>query len=147
MLAIEKDHTKPLVAAGNRPVCARCTAKSQTIDGLCGRPAVQCGKGYRCDWHGALSTGPKTSEGRRRVAKANTVHGESTRAIRREQSLKRLELAHLEDLMYLTGLTTGPRSRGRKPAGYYPIRTFADAGKFLIDTRLNSDSTPPVGGN
>jgi len=147
MLTAERDRAKSLVTTGIDPVCAQCTAKSKASHGLCGRPAVQCGKGYRCDWHGALSTGPKTPEGRQRVAQANTIHGEATRAIRREQSRKRLELAHLEDLMYLTGLTTGPRSRGRKPAGYYPIKTFADAGRFLIDTRLNSGCAPPVGGN
>ena len=49
-----------------------------------------------------------------------------------------LRLAQLEDVLYVLGLTTAQRSRGRKPSGYCPITTTEQAVHFLMDTRLNS---------
>lgn len=40
----------------------------------------------RCRLHGGASTGPKTLEGRQRIAAARTVHGRETRENRRERA-------------------------------------------------------------
>jgi hypothetical protein len=70
-----------------------------------------------CRTHGGKSTGPKTVEGRARVASAKTVHGRETRAAREERSRELAHLAALEQVARLIGMITGPRSRGRKPSG------------------------------
>ena len=54
----------------------RCGAKTRSGN-LCRRPAYKT-KG-RCALHGALATGPKTEEGRRRISKANLKHGSYTK--------------------------------------------------------------------
>jgi hypothetical protein len=58
----------------------------------CGGPAMQ-GK-TKCKFHGGLSTGPRTDEGKLRHAQAKTKHGKDTRADRRVHRLamKRLRL-------------------------------------------------------
>ena len=54
----------------------RCGAKTRSSN-PCRRPAYKT-KG-RCALHGALATGPKTEEGRRRISKANLKHGSYTK--------------------------------------------------------------------
>nr|WP_300983414.1 HGGxSTG domain-containing protein [Roseicyclus sp.] len=46
----------------------------------CQRPAVK--RTGRCTRHGGKSTGPRTAEGRARIAAAQTKHGRLTRAAR-----------------------------------------------------------------
>ena len=50
----------------------------------------------KCYYHGGKSTGPKTVEGRNKIAAANTSHGRETRVkrARRKQTLKRLALIY-----------------------------------------------------
>ena len=45
--------------------------------------------------------------------------------------MKSAALANLEDIMYLTSMTTAPRTRGRKPAGYKAIKTLQDAFEYV----------------
>lgn len=73
-----------------------------------------------------LSTGPKTVEGRQRIAYAQTVHGRDTKAARLERSRGSLRLTKLEDAMHVLGMTSAKRARGRKPNGYTPLRTIDD---------------------
>ncbi len=68
-----------------------------------------------CRGHGGLSTGPRTTEGKARIAAAKTVHGRETRALRILRSQISHELRQLEEIMYKQGLIHGPRTRGRKP--------------------------------
>ena len=124
-----------IAAVVGKALCARCTAKSRQTGQQCSRAAAQGSKTHKCDWHGALSTGPKTPEGKARSIAARTTHGQATNAVRREQSLRSLRLAQFEDVLHLMGLTTARRSRGRKPSGYWPITTPAQAMRFLFDTR------------
>ena len=55
----------------------RCGAKTRA-GGMCQNPATR-GR-TRCKLHGGLSTGPKTPEGKARVAEANTKHGRRSSA-------------------------------------------------------------------
>jgi hypothetical protein len=56
-------------------------------------------------------------EGRLRIALGKIQHGNETRQARAERSLKSAELLALEDIMHITGMSTAPRTRERKPAG------------------------------
>ena len=80
--------------AGGRILARQCQAKCKATQKQCRCPAV---RGYRvCRVHGARG-GPKTAEGRARCAKAKTVHGTETRAIRAKaaQATKRIRAARL----------------------------------------------------
>ena len=82
----------PLTTAGGKIVCMRCNATSKRTKLQCSGPAMQ-GK-TKCKFHGGLSTGPRTDEGKLRCAQAKTMHGKDTRADRQVNRLamKRLRL-------------------------------------------------------
>ena len=82
----------------------RCQAKSKRSGDQC-RKAAMRGKKV-CRTHGGASTGPKTTEGRQRCAKAKTVHGRETRAKRSKRDAKLRELRDLERTMKAAGLIT-----------------------------------------
>lgn len=134
-----------LTTASGRIKCLRCTALSTRTKQQCGRPALKTSKTQKCGSHGGLSTGPKTAEGRQRIADAQTVHGRDTKAARLERSGGSLRLAQLEDAMHVLGMTSAPRTRGRKPNGYTPLRTIDDVCRALIDTDLHQVSGPVEG--
>jgi len=78
--------------AGGRILARQCQAKCKATQQQCRCPAV---RGYRvCRVHGARG-GPKTAIGRARCAKAKTVHGMETRAMRAKaaQSVRRIRAA------------------------------------------------------
>jgi hypothetical protein len=80
--------------AGGRILARQCQAKCKATQQQCRAPAV---RGYNvCKNHGARG-GPKTAEGRARCAKAKSVHGTETRAIRTKaaQSTKRIRAARV----------------------------------------------------
>ena len=81
-----------LTTAGGKIVCRRCNATSKRTKMQCGGPAMQ-GK-TKCKFHGGLSTGPRTDEGKLMCAQAKTMHGKDTRADRQVHRLamKRLRL-------------------------------------------------------
>ncbi len=107
--------TPTLITAGGRIRCAQCQATAKTTRQQCRRPAA---KGRLvCRLHGGASTGPKTSEGRRRCAEARLVHGQETRTMREQRRLANARLAVLETVGHALGFMQGPRTRGRKPAG------------------------------
>ena len=56
----------------------RCGAKTRQ-GSPCKRPANK--RNGRCRLHGGQSTGPKTAEGRAKIAAANTTTGQHTRAM------------------------------------------------------------------
>lgn len=93
-----------------------------------------------CRFHGARSTGPATAEGRLRIAHGKVKHGEETRQARAERSKKLAELAQLEDMMHVLGLTAGQRARGRKPLSYRPIKSMQDAIDYVVGQILQSDT-------
>jgi hypothetical protein len=134
-----------LTTAGGQIKCLRCTALSTRTKQQCCRPALKSSKTQKCGSHGGLSTGPKTAEGRQRIAEAQTVHGWDTKVARSERSRGSLRLAQLEDALHVLGMTTAKRTRGRKPNGYTPLRTIADVCRFLFDTDLHPVGAPVEG--
>ena len=68
----------------------RCHARSKRSQLQCCKAAMR-GKSV-CRSHGAMSTGPKTSHGRKRCAKVNYVHGRETRAKRQIRADKFREM-------------------------------------------------------
>ena len=68
----------------------RCQAQSKRSKQKCRKAAIR-GKQV-CRMHGALNTGPRTSEGRKLCAAAKTVHGWETRELRRKRAEKFREM-------------------------------------------------------
>ena len=100
---------------GGRVECRQCNAKSKRTKQQCRAPAIK-GK-TKCRFHGGRSTGPRTPEGKARVAAAHTIHGRETRQKRLDTSYKLAELHELERLGHSCGLFPEgtERTRGRKP--------------------------------
>ena len=126
-----------LLTGGGKIQCLRCTAKSSRTGVQCGRPALKSRKTQKCQYHGGGSTGPKTAEGKARIAAAHTVHGQETSAVRAERSVGSARLSRIEDAMYLLEMTTAPRTRGRKAKGYVPVKTLADVRHMVLDSVLH----------
>jgi len=114
-----------IVLAGGRIRCCRCQALSRRSKEQCKKPAL---KGKRvCGFHGGKSTGPRTEEGKARIAKAHTTHGNETKVKREERSRSSAYLMELEDVAWALGMMTGTRTRGRKPKNYQPVKTSQGA--------------------
>lgn len=48
-------------------------------------------------------------------------------------------MAQLEDICHAIGLiTTAPRSSGRRPVGYEPVKSMEDVRKWVIEDALDS---------
>ena len=115
--------------------CARCAAKSKRTGNQCGKPAL---KGQAvCQFHGGLSTGPKTESGKARQRASVITSGNYTKESIEDRSRSALRLAGLEDAMYVLKMTDAPRTRGPKPKGYKPLLTLNDVKRFAIDNPLH----------
>ena len=68
--------------------------------------------------------GPRTAEGKQRIAQAQLKHGFYSKAGLEAKHAEAIQLRQLEDIAYLTGLIQGPRTRGCKPQGYRPITSM-----------------------
>ena len=77
-------------------------------------------------WHG-----PRTAEGRQRIAQAQLKHGAFSKAGLKAKHAEAIQLRQLEDIAVLIGMITGPRTRGCKPRGYKAIRSM-EAVKALV---------------
>jgi hypothetical protein len=75
--------------------------------------------------------GPRTAEGKQRIAQAQLKHGFYSKAGLEAKHAESIQLRQLEDIAHLTGLIKGPRTRGAKPRGYRPI-TSMEAVKALV---------------
>ena len=132
-----EDYQKNLITASGRITCLRCMAMSKRTRLQCGRPAMKGSKTQKCNFHGGKSTGPRTLEGRQRISKANLVHGDETVQKRVERQRKAVWFKQVEDVMHVLDMTTGGRTRGPKPIGYKPIRTFDDVLQWVLDNPLH----------
>jgi hypothetical protein len=124
-----------LLTANGKIRCLRCSAKSTRTKLQCGRPAIKISKTQKCQFHGGgKSSGKQTIEGRSSITKSKLRHGQATKQVRQEYSTASAYLNQIEDAMYILGMTTAPRTRGRKPAGYKPLHSVHDVIRVLLDT-------------
>jgi hypothetical protein len=120
------------ILCGGKIKCLRCTALSKRTGLQCGRPASKVSKTQKCHMHGGRgNSAPKTDEGRKRVAAAHTKSGEYTNAVKLEQSKSSAQLAQLEDAMHVLGMSSAPRTRGRKSNLYDPVTTVQDVQRMF----------------
>lgn len=134
-----------LMTAGGKIQCQRCTAQSSRTGEQCGRPALKSSRTQKCQFHGGRGSGPKTAEGKARIAAAHTVHGQETKEVRADRSAASTRLSQLEDAMYVLGLTSVGRSKGRKAAGYVPVRTIEDVRHLVLDVHRDTPKSSDVG--
>ena len=134
-IGIQIDKTKYekfLLTAGGRICCLRCQAQSSRTKAQCGKPAMKSSRTQKCTHHGGRSKGATTAKGKQRIIDASLKHGECTLAERKRHSQISARLSMLEDCMIVLGMGDGLRIRGRKPAGYCPIRTMDEVKQFLV---------------
>jgi hypothetical protein len=75
--------------------------------------------------------GPRTAEGRQRIAQAQLKHGFYSKAGIEAKHAEAIQLRQLEDIAVLIGMIQGSRTRGCKPQGYKSIRSM-EAVKALV---------------
>ena len=75
--------------------------------------------------------GPRTAEGKQRIAQAQLKHGAFSKAGLQAKQAESIQLRQLEDIAIVIGMIQGPRTRGCKPQGYRPIRSM-EAVKALV---------------
>mgnify|MGYP000568700495 CR=1 FL=1 len=75
--------------------------------------------------------GPRTAEGKQRIAQAQLKHGAYAKANLVAKHAEAIQLRRLEDIAIVIGMITGPRTRGAKPRGYKAIRSM-EAVKALV---------------
>ena len=75
--------------------------------------------------------GPRTAEGRQRIAQAQLKHGFYSKAGLKAKHAEAIQLRQLEDIAVLIGMIQGPRTRGCKPQGYKGV-TSMEAVKALV---------------
>lgn len=125
-----------LLTGGGKIACRRCTARSCRTGMQCARPALKSSTTQKCQFHGGRGSGPKTEQGRARIAAAKIKHGKSTKVARADYSVASARLSRLEDAMRVLGMTDQPRARGRKAAGYEPIRTLNEVRDLIAQDGL-----------
>ncbi len=139
-MPVMKTITSMLVTGGGKITCRRCTAMSKRSGEQCKKPALKSSRTQKCDFHGGRSTGPRTEAGKARIAAAHTVHGRETREQRAERSAASARISRLEDAMHVLKMTTAPRGRGRKAAGYTPITSVEEVVQMVLDDLLRRNS-------
>ena len=78
--------------------------------------------------------GPRTAEGKQRIAQAQLKHGAFSKAGLAAKHEEAIKLRQFEDAMYLLGMINGPKTRGAKPANYQPVNSLADFKKLFANT-------------
>jgi hypothetical protein len=123
---------KYLLTGGGKITCLRCMAKSTRTHQQCGRPAIKTSRTQKCQFHGGR---PHTPETLKRIAEANTLHGQYTEEAKEQYRHDSALMHELEDAIAVLKMGEGPRIRGRKPKGYKPVLTQDDVAR-LIQERL-----------
>ena len=117
--------------AGAKNVCLRYTASSTRKKLQYVSPVLKSSKTSKFSTHGGKSTGPKTAEGKQRIAQAQLKHGSYSKAGIEAKQAEAIQLRQLEDIAVLIGMIQGPRTLGCKPRGYKAI-TSMEAVKALV---------------
>ena len=123
-----------LQTAGGKITCLRCTAKSSRTKLQCGRPAIKSSRTQKCQFHGGR---PHSAETLKRIAEANTLHGQSTKVAKEQYRHDSALMHELEDAIAVLKMGEGPRIRGPKPKGYKPVRTQADVVRMIQERLLH----------
>jgi glycerol-3-phosphate dehydrogenase len=123
---------KYLLTGGGKITCLRCMAKSTRTHQQCGRPAIKTSRTQKCQFHGGRQHTPETLK---RIAEANTLHGQYTEEAKEQYRHDSALMHELEDAIAVLKMGEGPRIRGRKPKGYKPVLTQDDVAR-LIQERL-----------
>ena len=124
-----------LVTAGGRICCLRCTARSSRTKLQCAKPALKTSTTQKCGHHGGRR---HSADVLRRIAEANTVHGEGSKAAKQRYIDDSVLIHELEDALYILKMATGPRIRGRKPNGYRGVYSEADVIRMIRERCLHS---------
>ena len=123
-----------LLTGGGKITCLRCTAKSTRTKLQCGRPAIKTSRKQKCQYHGGR---PHTAETLKRISKANTIHGEASKVAKEQYKHDSALMHELEDAVYFLEMAQGPRTRGRKPAGYRGVYTKEDVLRLIHERLLH----------
>ncbi len=126
-----------LVTAAGNIECLRCTAKSKRSGEQCRKPALKTSRTQKCQFHGGRSTGPKSDAGKARQRASVITSGYHTKEAVETRARSARVLAALEDAMYVLNMTDAPRTRGRKPKGYKPLKTIDNVVQFALDNPLH----------
>ncbi len=119
----DRGYEQYLITAGGKIRCLRCTARSTRSKLQCSKPALKESAKQKCGHHGGR---PHSADVLRRIAEANTLHGESTKAAKQQYRRDAVFIRQLEDAMHVLKMGEGPRMRGRKPAGYKGVYSTED---------------------
>jgi hypothetical protein len=128
------EYEQYLTTAGGRIKCLRCTAKSSRTNNQCSKPALKSSRTQKCPTHGGRLHSTETL---RRIAEANTLHGEATKVAKQQYRDDSVLLHELEDSLYVLKMAEGPRTRGRKPTGYRGVRTEEDVIRMIRERVLH----------
>ena len=109
----------------------RCQAMSKRTKLQCAAVVKPSNQSQKCRHHGGKSTGPKTAEGKQRIAQAQLIHGNETLKKRQERQSSLKDIKHLEDIMHVLNMTTANKTPGAKPKGYSKISTIEQATEYL----------------
>jgi len=131
---IADDKDKYLLTGGGKITCLRYTAKSTRTKLQCGRPAIKTSRTQKCQYHGGRSHSQETLK---RIAEANTIHGQSTKAAKEQYRHDSALMHELEDAIAVLKMGEGPRIRGRKPKGYQPVMNEADVARMIRERLLH----------
>jgi hypothetical protein len=126
-----------LITAGGKIICRRCTAKSKRSGVQCKKPALKTSRTQKCQFHGGRSTGAKSEAGKARQRASVITSAYHTKEAIDARARSARVLAGLEDAMYVLNMTDAPRTRGRKPLGYRPLKTIDDVVQFAMDNPLH----------
>ena len=132
--ALNKDKEQYLVTGGGKITCLRCLAKSTRTKIQCGRPAIKSSRTQKCQFHGGKFHSQETLE---RISKANTIHGQFTKAAKDQYRHDSALMHELEDAIAVLKMGEGPRIRGRKPNGYKPVTTQADVVRMIRERLIH----------
>ena len=125
---------KYLLTGGGKITCLRCSANSTRTKQQCGRPALIISSKQLCQYHGGR---PHSAETLKRIAEANTLHGQSTKEAKEQFRHDSALMHELEDAIAVLKMGEGPRIRGRKPLGYKPVLTQADVVRMIQERLLH----------
>lgn len=125
---------KFLRTAGNKIICARCTARSKRSGEQCRKPALRASRTQKCQLHGGKSRGAVTIEGREKSAAANHKTGQYSQIrIGRDDRIRAL-IRVLEGASHLLEMVPANTSliRGRKPKLHLDVTCQGDIAQTIL---------------